>query len=315
MKEFIENMLHQPMRLAKYADIEKLPLTLQANYDFFILELQTGRCLLARSKEEIGMAELRKHHRRLEILTGIPCVLYLTNMSQYSKEKMLEEGIPFVWEGKMVYMPFLGLWLKTGEAREIKRCSAISFLTQKLLLVAMYEQWKDVSVTQAAAKLNVSKMSVSRCFDEIESMNIPVLEKKGRFRTISCRKDKKKQWEELKPFMRNPVIREFYLEEDISAQLMKSGMSALSEFSMLSDNAYPTCAILKSQLKDYSIKDRKQVPKGETPKCIVQELGYIIPFKDGGTIDPLTTLMSMDEEAQDPRVDQAINQMLEEYVW
>jgi hypothetical protein len=183
------------------------------------------------------------------------------------------------------------------------------------LLLALYEGWEKVTVTMAAEYLNVSKMSITRCFDEIESLEIPIMENKGRIRYISCKGNKKTQWEVLKAFMRSPVIQEFYLEEDISANFIKSGISALSEFSMLEDNRYPTCAITKAQIKEYGIRERKQVPKGEVPGCIVQELGYLIPYNGGKVIDPLTTSLIMENEREDPRVDKALDEMLEENVW
>jgi hypothetical protein len=279
------------------------------------MEINGQHCLLARPKKDTGLVELRKQQKRLETLTRMYCVLYLTWMNQYSRDKMLEEGIPFVLENRQVYMPFLGVLLRPNETRELKPCSGVSFLTQKLLLLALYDRWENVTVTMAAEHLKVSKMSITRCFDEIESLEIPVLVKKGRIRYISSKGDKKNQWEILKAFMRMPVIQEFYLEEDISVGLIKSGISALSEFSMLGDNSYPTCAITKTQMKEYGIRERKQVPKGEVPGCVVQELGYFIPYKDGKVIDPLTTLLIMENEREEPRVDKALDEMLEEYVW
>jgi hypothetical protein len=315
LKEFIEKTLHQKIGLERYDKLEQLPLMLRANYDLYDMEINGQHCLLARPKKDTGLVELRKQQKRLETLTGMYCVLYLTWMNQYSRDKMLEEGIPFVLENRQVYMPFLGVLLRPNETRELKPCSGVSFLTQKLLLLALYDRWENVTVTMAAEHLKVSKMSITRCFDEIESLEVPVLVKKGRIRYISSKGDKKNQWEILKAFMRMPVIQEFYLEEDISVGLIKSGISALSEFSMLGDNSYPTCAITKTQMKEYGIRERKQVPKGEVPGCVVQELGYLIPYKDGKVIDPLTTLLIVENEREEPRVDKALDEMLEEYVW
>jgi hypothetical protein len=315
LKEFIEKTLHQKIELERYDKLEQLPLILRTNYDLYDMEINGLHCLLARPKEGTGLVELRKQQKRLETLTGMYCVLYLTWMNQYSRDKMLEEGIPFVLENRQVYMPFLGVLLRPKETRELKPCSGVSFLTQKLLLLALYNRWENVTVTRAAEHLKVSKMSITRCFDEIDSLEVPVLVKKGRIRYISSNGDKKNQWGILKSFMRIPVIQEFYLEEDISANLIKSGISALSEFSMLGDNSYPTCAITKTQMKEYGIRERRQVPKGEVPGCVVQELGYLIPYKDGKVIDPLTTLLIMEHEREEPRVDKALDEMLEEYVW
>jgi hypothetical protein len=315
LKEFIEKTLHQNIELERYDKLEQLPLMLRANYELFDMKINGQHCLLARPKEETGLVELRKQQKRLETLTGMYCVLYLIWMNQYSRDKMLEEGIPFVLENRQVYMPFLGVLLRPNETREIKACSEVSFLTQKLLLLSLYNGWENITVTMAAEHLKVSKMSITRCFDEMESLEIPFLVKKGRIRYICSKGDKKNQWEILKAFMRRPVIQEFYLEEDLSVNLTKSGISALSEFSMLGDNSYPTCAITKAQMKEYRIRERKQVPKGEIPGCVVQELGYLIPYKGGKVIDPLTTLLIMENEREEPRVDKALDEMLEEYVW
>ena len=57
-------------------------------------------------------------------------------------------------------------------------------------------------------------------------------------------------------------------------------------------------------------------PVGENPACIIQELGYQIPFGNVDAVDPLTVVLSISEEEKtDPRVSMAIDEMLESYVW
>jgi hypothetical protein len=315
LKEFIETTLHQPIELEKYRSLKQLPLVLRSSYELYDMKIDTQHCLLAMPKSDTGLTELRRQQKRLETASGMYCVLYLKNLNQYSKNKMLVEGIPFILENRQVYMPFLGLLLRPDDTRELKACRMVSFLTQKLLLTALYQGWDNVTVTIAAERLSVSKMSITRCFDEIESLEVPVLTKRGRIRTVSILGDKKEQWEIIKPFMRSPVIREFYLEKDLPDPLIKSGFSALSEYSMLGDNHYPTYAITKSNLAEIGIRDRKQVPNCEEPGCIVQELGYIIPYNNDTVTDPLTTLLLMEKNSTDPRVSIALDEMLEEYVW
>lgn len=315
MKKFIENILHHHVEISPYQDLMKLPLIFQGSYNLFILTINGQRCVLAEPKEELGLATLRKHYRRLEQLTEQYCVFYLKKMNTYLREKMLEEGISFIWEDHQMYMPFLGILLKQNDTRVIKPCNKLSFLTQKLLLMALYERWQNVTVTLAAERLNVSKMSITRCYDEIEYMEIPILHKRGRMRLLCGDTDKKQMWNIIRPYMRTPLIQEFYLDEDIPQILIKSGMSALCEYSMLNDNEYMTYAIVKSQLEELEIRNKKQVPKGEKPKCIVQELGYLIDYKDLGVIDPFSVFMLMEEVQQEPRVDKALEEMLREYVW
>lgn len=87
----------------------------------------------------------------------------------------------------------------------------ISYLTQRLIFVAIYEKWKNVTVSEAATKLEVSKMSVSRCFDEIEYLNIDILGMKGRSRVITVPTDIRKLWTDMQDvFTDEPVISKQY---------------------------------------------------------------------------------------------------------
>ena len=61
----------------------------------------------------------------------------------------------------------------------------------------------------------VSKMSIIRVFDEIESLEIPVLCKEGRKRLISISQNRREMWERLRAYLRNPLLNEYYLKEDI----------------------------------------------------------------------------------------------------
>ena len=85
----------------------------------------------------------------------------------------------------------------------------ISFLTQNLLLCALYEKWDKMNVTRIAERLDVTKMSVSSCLDEIEYLDIDILDVSGKTRKISVGEDIKKVWENIKPVLRNPVITKF----------------------------------------------------------------------------------------------------------
>lgn len=62
----------------------------------------------------------------------------------------MEEGIPFVIENKQVYLPFIGYLISNEGEKKLPPVHLISFLTQKLLFVAIYEKWNEVKVSEAA---------------------------------------------------------------------------------------------------------------------------------------------------------------------
>lgn len=316
MKEFIEQSLREKVNIKEYQDNVRLPLSYKGNYHLYLAQIHEVDFLLAEPLGEQSLVVLRKQQRQLEYMTGIRCALYLKKLNYYAKDRLLEEGIPFVWEDKQIYLPFLGVVLQNRTERVLRSCQQISFLTQRLLLTALYENWQKVNVTKAAEKMGVTKMSITRAFDELEVMNIPFLQKKSRARLFSCAGTKKEIWNIIAPYMRNPLIFQYELEENIDNLEILSGMSALSAYSLLEDNTYPTYAITKKDLNRLQLHKKKCVPHGEVPGCVIQELGYMMPFEEKKSVDPLTVALLLGQQQEnEPRVGIAIDKMLEDYVW
>ena len=316
MKEFLEKALRQNVIIEEDKEIyEKLPLAYRGRYDVLRMETNGLLWIAICPKGEMGLVMLRKDRARIEKLTGLNCAIFFEYTTFYIKEKLIEEGIPFVIVGKQIYLPFMGYLLSNSNDRELQPVHLISYLTQKLLLLAIYERWNKVKVTEAAEKLGVSKMSVSRCFDELEYLNIDVLGMKGKSRVISAPNNTKVFWQQNAKVFRNPVIRKYILSEDIGLE-KKAGISALCECSLLMDNEYYTYAITKKEIKSSGIKMMKQTGMSEEVGCVVLELGYFIDFYGKKIQDPLSIVLSITkDELEDERVGISINEMLEEYVW
>ena len=316
MKEFLEKALRQNVIMTENKEVyKKLPLAYRGRYDIFTVETSGVLWMAIHPKDDVGLVMLRRDRAGVEKTTGLNCAIFLDQTTFYIKEKMMEEGIPFVIEGKQVFLPFIGYLLSKENERELAPVHLISFLTQKMLLMAIYERWSEVKVSGAAKRMGVSTKSASRCFDELEYLNIDVLGMKGKSRVINIPDDRKQLWRQIERMLRNPVIRKFILRKDMKFE-KKAGISALCEYSLLSDNAYLTYAVTKKELKDSGVKVEKQVSELEEIGCVVLELGYFIDFSGKGFQDPLSVVLSLTgEEQEEERVDISISEMLEEYVW
>ena len=316
MKGYIERILHQDIQLDDYKGDEKLPIVYRNACRLYVMRVGGHECILAAPPEDMNLTDLRKQQKMIERYTGYYCALYLKKMNYYAKDKMVEEGIPFIWEKHQVYLPFLGILLNEHDGRSPRACSRISFLTQKLLLTALYEGWKNITVTEAAKRMNVSKMSITRCFDEIQAFEIPYLTVRSRARRFTADENKRKMWESIKPILRDPVVAEFKLKNMISGEHPFAGISALAEYSLLSGGKCPVYAVAKSDIGKLNISGKDITVVDEEPACVVQELGYILRYGNYNAIDPLSVVLSLSEsELEDPRVQLSVDEMLEEYVW
>ena len=316
MKDFLEKTLRQnvSMEQTEYLN-DKLPLVFRGRYTVFMIKTNGLGWLAIQPKNNVNLVTLRKDRAKIENIAGLNCAIFLNTTTFYIKEKMMEEGIPFVIKDKQVYLPFIGLLLSNANVRNIPPVHLISYLTQKLIFVAVYQKWERVTVSEAAEKLQVSKMSVSRCFDEIEYLNVDILRMKGKARVITIPIDVKKLWNDMQAVLRNPVIVRYELQEDIHLE-KKGGISALCEYTLLSDNEFPTYAITKKEIVNTGVRKMKQVRCGEEIGCVVLEWGYFIDFNNMALEDPMSVALSITEvEKQEERVNISINEMMEEYVW
>ena len=316
MKEFLEKSLQQNVIMTENKEVyKKLPLAYRGRYNIFTVEMNGVLWMAIHPKENVGLVMLRRDRAGVEKMTGLNCAIFLDRTTFYIKEKLMEEGIPFVIDGKQVFLPFIGYLLSKENERELPPVHLISFLTQKMLLIAIYERWNEVRVSGAAKRLEVSTKSASRCFDELEYLNVNVLGMKGKSRVINIPDDREQLWQQIESVLRNPVIRRFILRKDMKLE-KKAGISALCEYSLLSDNAYPTYAVTKKELKASGVKEEKQASELEEIGCVVLEVGYFTDFLGKGLQDPLSVVLSLTEEEQEEeRGDISINEMLEEYVW
>jgi len=311
---YIEDTLHLTANVSAYDRPDALPLYLRNGYELYNLTVQNIPCLLAKPKEQSNLTVLRKQSGQLKKTTGLDCVLCLEDVRLYTKEKMLSEGIPFIIAGQQIYMPFLGVALSKNGAREIPHVESISFSTQRLLLTAIYEGWTQATLTETAKTLGMSKMSITRCFDELQSLGLPLIKSEGKTRRFIWEDNRRALWEAVLPFLKNPVAQQYSFGNKTNLGILKQGgISAICHYSMLADNPYTVYAASKDKAKTLDLGKIPVIPKDEIPEMVVQVIRYDIEYKDSVAIDPLTAILSLtDEDKNDPRVEAAIHEILEE---
>ena len=108
MKEFLEKSLQQNVTITEDKEIYKeLPLVYRGRYDIFKVKTNGILWMAIQPKVEVGLVMLRKDRAKLEKVAGLNCAIFLEHTTFYIKEKMMEEGIPFVIKKKQVFLPFI----------------------------------------------------------------------------------------------------------------------------------------------------------------------------------------------------------------
>ncbi|MHB8964237.1 MAG: hypothetical protein ACYC5K_13905, partial [Saccharofermentanales bacterium] len=250
MIDYIEKLLHINVDLSPFNEADNLPLYLRGAYEFSILSLAGVHCLLAKPKEFTNLATLRKQREQIAKFTGMECIFCFQVLDNYKKQKLVSESIPFVIEYKQVFLPFLGVILEKEREKKISPPEKFGVMTQRLLLMAIYNDWTEMHLNEIAKRMNVSKMTITRCFNELDLFFPGIVKKSGKTRLYKWYKGKKALWELVSPHFVNPVLNEYRLEEISPAtDSILGGISAVCHYSMLSDNNYTTYAITKDNSK------------------------------------------------------------------
>lgn len=109
MKEHFERTLHQKVSVEENTELlKKLPLAFKGRYILFDVRTNNLQWLAIQPKNDTGLVMLRKDYNKIRALTTLNCALFLNNISAYIKEKLLDEGNPFVIKDKQMYLPFIG---------------------------------------------------------------------------------------------------------------------------------------------------------------------------------------------------------------
>jgi len=316
VQEFLQKQLHQTVEIMPYSEAIPMPLNLKNSYELSMMKILGTKSLLMRPLDKIHFATLKTHHSKLQALTGLQCVLCFKELGTYTYHKLIELGIPFIQEDRQIYLPFLGMVLapRALERKTLETRDKVSFMTQRFLLLAIYRHWNEMTVTQVAEEMNISKMSVSRCFDELESIALPCIRRNGRGRFFVWSESWQKLWQAVRGFLQNPIVKQYNLQESLGKKdLMLAGISALSAYSMLNDNFYKVYAVDRARAAELFLEDKACVPGGEVPAEVITVMQYVIPFRDRKMIDPLSiVLMLSEEDREDPRVEMAVDEMIKE---
>lgn len=317
MREYVEKTLHTRVDCEPF-DASGLPLYLRGLYS---LERWTAFGVpfaVASPVESPTVKTMAKHRDALEAALGTPVSFALKGATGYRVGRMLEAGLPFIAPDKQVYLPFLGIALRSerSHARDRRQTNVDTFSpqAQRLALMALYGDLDAASVTQAAGLLGAAKMTASRAFDELAATDPSIVAAEGRRRVLRPSRDKMAMWHHLEPRMSSPVAREHRLGRVPDTELPLGGVSALCELSMLQDDPWPTFAATISQERTLELAANARdadLDEPEDPACVVQVLRYEPVPAPGYAVDPLSAILSLPaDERDDPRVAGEIENVL-----
>ncbi len=259
-----------------------------------------------------AVGTLKKHIARIQKVENIPVVLILERLEYRQKEYLLRERIPFIVDGRQVYLPFMAVYLQErGDAEKIDKKELLP-ASQVVLLYFIYHGSGKQIMSRAITDLGLTSTSVSRAVRQLEELGLLKTKKDGVQKILYSELPAAELFQKARNAFRNPVKKTVYIPvEQIEEALLKSGYTALAGYSMLNEPDV-VCYAANSVSRWNSIATRK-LRDGQTQAAV--ELWRYNPKKLSGTdaVDPLSLALALENDA-DERVEEAVEEMLNR-VW
>ena len=296
-----------------YEDVEfkHLPNFIATRYRLQMVSMNEQKVVFLYPMTELEQIEvLKKHIARIQKNENLPVVLVLKELSFRRKEYLIREKIPFIVEGKQIYLPFMAVYLQERCSAEKKSREEMLPSAQMLLLHFIYGGAQELSTSQAAKDLELTPTSISRASRQLEEMKLLHIRKVGVQRIMQSEDSPRTLFQKAGDKLLNPIKRTVYIpKEFVGTDLLESGYSALAEYSMLNaQNVRCYAAERISQWKDVMTKSLQ-----DSQVQVAVEMWRYNPRKlsTRNVVDELSLALALREDV-DERVEEALEEMLNE---
>lgn len=340
VESYLKETIDSHVVIKPWREKDKLPLFLKNSYEFYEMVILGHRCVMLEILyKPQGFVAMQKHIRRIQELTDQEIVLHFKEITRYRRKSLIVNRVPFIIEDGQVFLPFLGMDLKSdlkdNESsissldthrvfRQIRylhekeeETTVFSATTQRAYLSFLYNQDLEVNTTEFAEIIGVTKMTASRALNDLYHAKLITYEvggKTGRSKVYRRIQDPY-YFEKGMDFLKTPVREVIYVRSMPDGALV-AGLDALAQLSMINPPDHAVRALSRQLLEkvELEIVTNRDMIKDE--KLIELQIWAYDPrpFTHNKYVDLLSLHASLKEE-HDERVEQALKEVLGGEKW
>ena len=307
--EFVEKILGVKVSRNIWDKNNSVTYYLSGRYGIEKVLINQCPCLFIRPLNGLdAILSIKKHIKKLQETENIPVVLELDNISHHRMQSFIEEKIPFVVSGKLLYLPFIGAYIQERFSSVAKQIEKIQPSTQLLLFYFIYNNAKPLYANLTIEKLGFSAMTITRAVRQLEQTGLVAVTKNGVNKIIASDLTSQELFVKAKPYLINPIQKKVYIaKSDLNMYMAKAGILALSEMTMLNPSLLDTYAIESRYASELKISDELIDEQNQ----VELELWKYDPllFGSNGCVDLLSLSMALSDET-DERVELLIEESL-----
>lgn len=267
-----------PLHLQEYDVRDRLPFALTNDYVFFQGSILNSECMILHFVGEyLSIPRIKVQFQKIaETLNiNLPFVLWLDKINPVSRDRLIENGIHFYVNEKIVFLPFLGTRLEESYQKTNNSISdRFSIAAQCVFLWLMYYEKSDCPIPAIMHDLGLSRTTVLRTLQQLFALGLLSEEGKGTRKKFH-RTDKMQFWNIGKKRMRNPVYKRLYLEDQtqlVNLPTFSSGEDALAELSAIQHPAHACLAVYRRSIDTKKLSATERLDELRTEQYAIVEL-------------------------------------------
>lgn len=309
--DILTDTLGMRVTYTKWDKEKKLPFYLTAGYDFQKAEIDGCFCILIRPKEQFPtLPALKKQIQRIQKVELLPVAVRVKSMSSFRRKNMIANRIPFIIDGKQVYLPFMGTFLQAKAGEDVRVPEKFMISSQVLFLLYMYQENGELYLSEAVRTLPYSAMTVTRAVKQLEESGLFTVRKEGVNKILFSNYSKKELYKQARESLSSPVIKKDFLpKEKLTKQMILAGTSALAERTMLNDDILLVYAVDKKGIDQKELQNELLDPNQQVEIEIWKYSPQL--FTDDEGIDTISLALSLMEH-KDERIEEAVDELLYE---
>lgn len=285
--------------------------------DFILVDVQHDHFNITQTKQQLQV--IKKDFNK-------EVALVAQNITALERKRLIEAGINFIVPNKQVFLPHLLINLNENNkgGKQKKRTEKLLPSAQYLLLYYIlhrYEkrQMEEYTFKELAKKFGYTQMAITKAVENLVSHEL--CETKGtKEKYLHFKYQQRNElWNEALPIMVTPVLKRVFVDEKPKTFMCQANTSALPEYSDMNPSKQKYFAIEKTFFYDLQKKELL-VNENESEGNYCLEVWKYNPEKltegitEGSNVDPLSLYLSL-KDNQDERIEMALEQIIEKYIW
>lgn len=301
----------------KWEKEKQLPYYILDRYRIRQVWIDEMRVLFLYPRTELErIPTIKKHILKIQEIEKLPVVLCLEQVSRQRRQYFLDARIPFVVEGKQIYLPFMGIALQEKYEMEQVISEKLQPSAQLLLLYYIYQHKARFYTNDAVNELGFTAMTISRAVKQLEQTGLFVAEKEGVQKILTAKKQGRELFHEIKPRLIDPVRKKIYIDKvQIQPEMLMAGCTALAEKSMLNPSPVISYAakVVRGGAKHQHIAEgtlQLMDPERQAELQLWKYDPQVLAVN--GCVDVLSLALSFAGDG-DERIEEAVEEMLEDF--